>query len=107
MAGRLLVVSRAAAAESAFWRAAAVAVVSESNWRCVRIRSIGTGVEYAVTRNWIVGFESNYYRFESKSYEIGGGDGFYTFNSRPRDVYTFLGRLSFKFDMAGPVVANY
>jgi len=24
----------------------------------------------------IVGFESNYYRFESKSYEIGGGDGF-------------------------------
>ena len=60
--------------------------------------TLGSGVDYAFTRNWIVGFESNYYRFESKSYEIGGGAGLYTFSSRPRDVYTFLGRLSYKFD---------
>jgi outer membrane immunogenic protein len=84
---------------------APVGAGSASNWH--NGFTIGSGVEYAVTRNWILGFESNYYRFESKSYEIGGGNGFYTFDSRPRDVYSFLGRLSFKFDMGGPVVANY
>ena len=68
---------------------------SASNWH--NGFTIGTGTEYAFTPNWIVGFETNYYRFESKSYEIGGGAGLYTFNSRPRDVYTFLGRLSYKF----------
>jgi outer membrane immunogenic protein len=78
---------------------------SASNWH--NGFTFGTGVEYAWTRNWILGFESNYYRFESKTYEIGGGAGFYTFSSRPRDVYTFLGRVSFKFDIGGPVVAAY
>jgi outer membrane immunogenic protein len=66
-----------------------------SNWH--NGFTLGTGTEYAFTPNWIVGIETNYYRFESKSYEIGGGAGLYTFNSRPRDVYTFLGRLSYKF----------
>src|SRR5216683_8310767 len=74
---------------------------SASNWH--NGFTFGSGVEYGLTQNWILGFESNYYRFESKSYEIGGGAGFYTFSSRPRDVYTFLGRLSFKFGMGGPV----
>jgi len=79
---------------------------SASNWH--NGFTIGSGVEYAFTPNWIVGFETNYYRFESKSYEIGGGAGTYTFNSRPRDVYTFLGRLSYKFGWgSGPVVAAY
>lgn len=59
--------------------------------------TVGSGVDYALTPNWIVGFETNYYRFESKTYELGGGAGLYTFNSRPKDVYTFLGRLSYKF----------
>jgi outer membrane immunogenic protein len=78
---------------------------SATNWH--NGFTFGTGVEYAFTRNWIAGFETNYYRFESKSYEIGGGAGLYTFNSRPRDVYTFLGRLSFKFDFGAPVMAAY
>jgi outer membrane immunogenic protein len=78
---------------------------SASNWH--NGFTVGSGVEYAFTPNWIVGFETNYYRFESKSYEIGGGAGLYTFNSRPRDVYTFLGRLSYKFGWGGPVVAAY
>jgi len=64
--------------------------------------TFGTGVEYAFTRNWIVGFEADYYRFETRTYEIGGAAGSYTFDSRPRDVYTFLGRLSYKFG-GGPV----
>ena len=59
--------------------------------------TIGSGVEYAVTRNWIAGFETNYYRFEAKSYELGGGAGNYTFDVKPRDIYTALGRLSYKF----------
>jgi hypothetical protein len=32
-----------------------------------------------------------------RSVNSGGGAGLYTFNSRPKDVYTFLGRLSYKF----------
>ena len=84
---------------------APVGAGSASNWH--NGFTFGSGVEYGLTQNWILGFESNYYRFESKTYEIGGGAGFYTFSSRPRDVYTFLGRLSFKFGMGGPVVASY
>src|SRR2546427_12580898 len=45
IAGRLVVSRAAAAAESAFCRAAAAAVVTESYTRCVRIRSIGTRAE--------------------------------------------------------------
>jgi len=41
---------------------------------------------------------SNYYRLEGKTYEIGGGAGLYTFNSRPRDVFSYLARISWKFD---------
>jgi outer membrane immunogenic protein len=69
---------------------------STSNWH--NGFAFGSGMEYALTRNWIVGLESNYYRFESKTYEIGGGAGFYTFNSRPRDVFTYFGRITWKFD---------
>jgi hypothetical protein len=39
-----------------------------------------------------------YYRFESKTYEIGDGAGMYTFNSRPGDVLTYVGRLTWKVD---------
>ena len=78
---------------------------SASNWH--NGFTVGTGTEYAFTPNWIVGFETNYYRFESKSYEIGGGAGLYTFNSRPRDMYTFLGRLSYKFGWGAPVAGLY
>jgi outer membrane immunogenic protein len=78
---------------------------SDSHWH--NGFTLGTGTEYAFTPNWILGFETNYYRFESKSYEIGGGAGLYTFNSRPRDVYTFLGRVSYKFGWGGPVMAAY
>ena len=78
---------------------------SDSHWH--NGITFGSGVEYAFTPNWIAGFETNYYRFESKSYEVGGGAGLYTFNSRPRDVYTFLGRLSYKFGWGNPVMAAY
>jgi len=60
--------------------------------------TLGSGIEHAFTRNWILGFESNYYRFESKTYEIGSGAGLYTFDSRPRDVFTYVGRLTWKVD---------
>jgi hypothetical protein len=60
IAGWRRVVSRAAAAaaaaESAFCRAAAASVASESNWRCVRMRSIGTRVESGSSTSctWLV-----------------------------------------------------
>ena len=59
--------------------------------------TIGSGIEYGFTRNWIAGFETNYFRFEKKSYEVGDATGLYTFSARPRDVYTAVGRLSYKF----------
>jgi outer membrane immunogenic protein len=73
-----------------------VGASSASNWH--NGFAFSSGMDYALTRNWIVGLESNYYRFESKTYEIGGGAGFYTFSSRPRDVFSYLGRISWKFD---------
>ena len=59
--------------------------------------TIGSGIEYAWTRNWILGFETNYYRFESRSYDIGTAAAPYTFTSRPREVPTAVGRVSYKF----------
>jgi outer membrane immunogenic protein len=76
--------------------APAVGAGSASNWH--NGFTLGSGIDYAFTRNWILGFESNYYRFESQAYEIGGGAGLYTFNSRPRDVFTYVGRLTWKVD---------
>jgi hypothetical protein len=60
--------------------------------------TLGSGIDYAFTRNWILGFESNYCRFESHAYEIGGGAGLHTFNLLPRDVFTYVGRLTWKVD---------
>jgi outer membrane immunogenic protein len=74
----------------------AVGAGSASNWH--NGATIGTGTEVAIDRNWIVGFESNYYRFESKTYELGGGAALYTFRTRPRDVFSYLARVSWKFN---------
>src|SRR5262245_24323789 len=68
---------------------------SDAHWH--NGATIGSGTEYAITRNWIAGIETNYYRFESKSYELGGAPGLDTFSVRPRDVWSVVGRLNYKF----------
>jgi outer membrane immunogenic protein len=71
--------------------------------------TVGGGVEYGLTPNWIIGIEGNYYQFESKTYELGNPAAAlaYTWASKPDHVATVVGRLSYKFGWGGPVVAKY
>jgi len=64
----------------------------ESKWHNGWV--VGGGVEYMITPNWIVGAEYNYISLQTKS-ELGGGDGLYTFDLRPR-IQTAVARLSYK-----------
>ena len=61
--------------------------------------TVGGGVEVGFFGNWIAGVEANFYRFESKTYELGNPAGAlaYTWDAGPRDVTTVLGRLSYKY----------
>ena len=67
--------------------------------------TIGAGWEYGLTRNWIVGVEYDYAAFESKSYQLGGTLGAYSFDAKPRDIQSVVARVSYKF--SGPFVTNY
>jgi outer membrane immunogenic protein len=75
--------------------------------------TIGGGVEYAVTRNWIFGVEGNYYDFGTQSYGGTGTSAAGGLTVSPvteTSKFTFadvLGRISYKFDAGGPVVARY
>jgi outer membrane immunogenic protein len=74
----------------------------------------GVGVEYKWNRNWVVGLEYDYYRFDSKNHSnttigtTGGGVGaptFYSQNVRA-ELSTVTARLSYLFN-AWPVAARY
>ena len=67
---------------------------SDSHWQSGW--TIGGGLEYGLTPNWIVGAEYNYIDLGTASYEVGGGAGNYTFDVRTR-IQTVLARLSYKF----------
>jgi outer membrane immunogenic protein len=66
----------------------------ESNWH--NGWTVGGGVEYALTPNWILGLEYNYINLETKSHELGAGLGGYTFDVDPR-IQEVLARVSYKF----------
>ena len=69
--------------------------------------TVGAGWEYGLTANWIIGLEYNYSAFETKSYQLNATQvgATYTFDAKPRDLQSVVGRLSYKF--GGPVVAKY
>lgn len=69
--------------------------------------TVGAGWEYGLTQNWIIGVEYNYAQFETKSYQLNNtqAGATYTFDAKPRDIQSVLGRLSYKF--GGPIVARY
>lgn len=69
--------------------------------------TVGAGWEYGLTQNWILGVEYNYAGFEGKSYQLNNtqAGAVYTFDAKPRDVQSVVGRLSYKF--GGPIVAKY
>ncbi len=69
---------------------------SQSDWQSGWI--IGTGLEYGLTPNWIIGVEYNYIDLGTANYEVGGGLGSYAFDVKPR-IQTVLGRVSYKFGL--------
>lgn len=59
--------------------------------------TVGGGIEYALTPNWIVGLEYDYVDLLTKNYNVAGtAAGVYTFDVHPR-VHEALARLSYKF----------
>ena len=58
--------------------------------------TIGTGLEYGLTPNWIIGVEYNYVDLGSANYEVGGSSGSYAFDVKTR-IQEVLGRVSYKF----------
>lgn len=68
---------------------------SETKWHNGWV--FGAGVEYGLTRNWIVGIEYDYIGLQSKNYNVTGASaGAYTFDVKPR-IHEVLMRLSYKF----------
>jgi len=68
---------------------------SESKWH--NGWTIGGGLEYGLTPNWIVGLEYNYIGLQTKNYNIAGADpGIYAFDVKPR-IHELLARVSYKF----------
>jgi outer membrane immunogenic protein len=75
-----------------------------SNWH--NGWTLGAGWEYGITQNWIVGVEYDYASFQKKDYQLAGtAPGVYSFDARPRDIQSVVGRVSYKF--GGPLVARY
>jgi outer membrane immunogenic protein len=58
--------------------------------------TVGGGVEYGLTPNWILGLEYNYIGLQSKSYDVGGAGGIYSFDVKP-SIHEVLARVSYKF----------
>jgi outer membrane immunogenic protein len=67
---------------------------SGSNWQ--NGWTVGGGVEYGLTPNWILGVEYDYVDLLTKSYDVGGGAGVYAFDVHPQ-IHEILARLSYKF----------
>jgi outer membrane immunogenic protein len=68
----------------------------------------GAGIEYGITRNWIVGVEYDYYGFSKRDLlNVATFNGFIPQNYRNVDLseQTVTARISYKF--GGPVVARY
>lgn len=69
--------------------------------------TVGAGWEYGVTANWIVGVEYDYATFETKNYQLAGTAAplSYAFDTRPRDIQSVVGRVSYKFNP--PLISRY
>jgi outer membrane immunogenic protein len=76
--------------------------------------TVGAGLEYAVTPNWIVGVEGNYYDFgtlnvnqESRLLATGAPAGVFSNHDVDVQAWSVLGRISYKFGAVGPIMARY
>jgi outer membrane immunogenic protein len=75
--------------------------------------TVGTGLDYMVTQNWIIGVEYDYIRLNSATHSQFPVSGvapaaptFYA-TSITGDLHQIVARLSYKFDWGGPIVARY
>src|SRR5262249_29629416 len=79
--------------------------------------TVGAGIEYAVTNNLIAGIEGRYTWYGNKTFDTGvlaiapaAGGTFLTVPTTASVKFNtaeVMGRLSWKFDWGGPVVARY
>ena len=82
--------------------------------------TVGGGLEYAITNNWIVGVEGRYSNYGTTNFNAGqlatvatGTPAAPVFTFAPAtqtiklETFEVMGRLSYKFDWGGPVVARY
>ena len=75
--------------------------------------TVGGGWDFMLTQNWIIGVEYDYIRFATEPHAQALVNGatpaapvFYATNIDGH-VHQILGRISYKFDWGGPVVARY
>jgi outer membrane immunogenic protein len=74
--------------------------------------TVGAGVEYKLTNNWILGVEYDYLQLNNKTHGspvfgvAPGAPLFYSENVKA-DVSTVTARLSYLFNWSSPVVAKY
>ncbi|MEJ0078172.1 MAG: outer membrane beta-barrel protein [Alphaproteobacteria bacterium] len=80
--------------------------------------TVGGGMEYAITNNWIAGIEGRYSNYGTTNFNAGQlstfgplAGGTFTLAAANQSIkletFEVMGRLSYKFDWGGPVVARY
>ena len=70
--------------------------------------TVGGGLDYLVTPNFVVGVEGNYYRFGFDRTSVASDGTISTFSNSRAEVYSVLGRASYLFNWGGgPGGARY
>ncbi len=69
--------------------------------------TVGTGLDYKITHNWIIGSEFNFYQFKFDRNGVGSDGSAVSWYSSNAPIYSLSFHLSYLFNMGGPVVAKY
>jgi len=69
--------------------------------------TVGGGVDYQFSRNWIAGIDANYYTAGYNGPQAFTNGAFGSVLNSKAEIYAVTGRLSYLFNWGGPVVARY